>query len=314
MQSRYAVRDRLLAMDPERDYLEAYRLMALVEFPWDVTRALELALYRTFAVPTIAALLDETGEFRLRAQRRYDDTVLLLGEVLVHGPDSLPGRAALSRINRIHSRFEISQADYRYVLATFVFVPVRWLERYGWRPLTDVERLGSFHYYRAVGHRMGIRDIPQSYEAFEAEFDAYEREQFSYGGPQQRTAIATRELLVSWLPGPLAPVVRLGVHALMDTPLREAFGFPAPPRWLPPAVDGTLRLRARVERFLPPRRGPIVQADSAFVRSYPDGFRIEELGPPDPSAQSSEKVSPGAMSGSVAGSVSTTVSNGPSAP
>ena len=34
------------ALDPERDGDEIYRLHALYEFPWDVTRALELALYR----------------------------------------------------------------------------------------------------------------------------------------------------------------------------------------------------------------------------------------------------------------------------
>ena len=33
------------ALDPERDSDEIFRHHALYEFPWDVTRALELALY-----------------------------------------------------------------------------------------------------------------------------------------------------------------------------------------------------------------------------------------------------------------------------
>src|SRR3954447_15039176 len=39
------------ALDPETDYWRIYRLHAQQEFPWDVTRAAELALYRTYAVP-----------------------------------------------------------------------------------------------------------------------------------------------------------------------------------------------------------------------------------------------------------------------
>lgn len=308
---RYAIRDHLQTLDPERDHWEIYRTTATVEFPWDLTRALELALYRTYAVPAIGALLDETGEFRLSAQKRYDDTALLLAEILDNGYDSERGRAALARMNRIHARYEISQDDYRYVLGTFVFVPVRWLERYGWRPLTGTERLASFHYYRAVGARMGIRDIPTDYAAFEAQFDAYEKEHFTFGEPQRRTAIATRELLVSWLPAParpLAPLVRLGVHALLDEPLRGAFGFPEPPRWLPPVVDGALRARARVERLLPPRAQPSSVTRSWFVKSYPDGYRIDELGP------ESTKRAPGTTPGTASGAVSTTVSNGAGAP
>ena len=276
--TRYAVRDLVQTLDPVRDHWRVYRLTATVDFPWDVTRALELALYRTFAVPSVAQVLDDSGEFRLRAQKRYDDTALLLAEVLENGYDSARGRAALSRINRIHSRFPITQEDYRYVLGTFVFVPVRWLERWGWRPLTDVERLASFHYYRAVGARMGIRDVPASYEEFEREFDAYERAVFAPGEPQRRTAEATRELFLSWFPRPLAPVLRTGVHALLDEPLRTSFGFDAP-AWLPPAVDRSLRARAAVLRHSPPRRRPATTAESRFIRSYPDGFRTEELGP-----------------------------------
>jgi hypothetical protein len=276
--ARYAVRDLVRTLDPERDHWRIYRLTATVDFPWDVTRALELALYRTFAIPSIAEVLDGSGEFRLRTQKRYDDTALLLAEVLENGYDSPRGRAALSRINRIHARFPITQQDYRYVLGTFVFVPVRWLDRWGWRPLTDHERLASFHYYRAVGARMGIRDVPSSYEVFEREFDDYERTHLAPGEAQARTATATRDLFVSWFPRPLAPTVRTGVHAVLDEPLREAFGFAAPP-WLPPLVDRSLRARAAVVRHLPPRRRPASTTESRLVRSYPEGYRTADLGP-----------------------------------
>ena len=67
-------------LDPETDYEEIYRVMTTLEFPWDMNQALSFALFRTYAVPSIGRLLDETGEFARDTQKRYDDTGLLLDE------------------------------------------------------------------------------------------------------------------------------------------------------------------------------------------------------------------------------------------
>jgi hypothetical protein len=61
-------------LDPDRDHQQICHLLAGYEFPWDMTRALELPLLRTFCVPSIAKLLDRTGEFHHHGQKRYDDT------------------------------------------------------------------------------------------------------------------------------------------------------------------------------------------------------------------------------------------------
>ncbi|MFM7515211.1 MAG: hypothetical protein ACKO3F_18005, partial [Cyanobium sp.] len=54
-------------------------------FPWDLTRSLELALLKTFCVPSISGLLAQTGEFLQRPRKRYDDTGLMVAELLRHG-------------------------------------------------------------------------------------------------------------------------------------------------------------------------------------------------------------------------------------
>jgi hypothetical protein len=61
---------RIAQLDPDVDFTEIYRIMAAHEFPWDVTQALGLALFRTFAVPSIGELLASTGEFERRDVRR----------------------------------------------------------------------------------------------------------------------------------------------------------------------------------------------------------------------------------------------------
>ena len=128
--------ERIAALDPIRDHLEIYQISAGREFPWDYTRALEFALFRTYCVPSISRLLAATGEFEKRPQQRYDDTALLMAEIAAHGYDSPRGRAALRVVNRAHGRYAIANDDMLYVLSTFVFDPIAWLARYGWRPVS----------------------------------------------------------------------------------------------------------------------------------------------------------------------------------
>ncbi|MFM9104935.1 MAG: hypothetical protein ACKOPS_27925 [Cyanobium sp.] len=84
------------------------RRLAGTAFPWDITRALELALLKTFCVPSISALLSRSGEFERRPRKRYDDTGLMVAELLRHGPDSPAGSAVIARLNRIHGHYAIA--------------------------------------------------------------------------------------------------------------------------------------------------------------------------------------------------------------
>ena len=81
-------------LDPERDHQRIVYLDVCFEFPLDSVISSQLAFFRSYAVPSIGRLLDSTGEFARRAQRRYDDTELLIAEFVEHGHDSPRGRAA----------------------------------------------------------------------------------------------------------------------------------------------------------------------------------------------------------------------------
>jgi uncharacterized protein (DUF2236 family) len=194
------------------------------------------------------------------------------------GYDSARGRRALQRINQLHGRFAIANDDFRYVLSTFIYEPIRWNARFGWRPMCEEEKLALFWFWREVGALMNIRDVPADYAAFEAFNRAYERAHFRFAEATQRVGTATREMFVRWFPRPLAPIVRSAIYALLDEPLREAFGFPAPSRFMRWFVPAALRWRARWVRWLPARRRP--RRRTEMRRSlYPSGYVIEELGP-----------------------------------
>jgi hypothetical protein len=278
IRSKFSIRDYILTLDPVTDHQQICFLSTCYDFPWDYTRALELALFRTFGVAKGTPLLEHTGEFVTRTRKRYDDTVLILGELLEHGYDSPRGHAALRRMNQQHRRYSIPNDEYLYTLSTFVFEPMRWIDRYGWRPYTAHERLATFHYWMAIGRRMGIRDLPESLEAFEAFNVAFEREHFCFAPSNARIAEAARALLLGmYLPRPLWRLGKSVVSALIDEPLLRAVGFTSPPEWLRPLATGTLRLKAAVQRALPPRRRPYLFTTAAYS-SYPGGYQIEELG------------------------------------
>lgn len=269
---------RIRGLDPDKDFEEIYRISSAHEFPWDTMQALGFALYRTYAVPSIGRLLLETGEFTARPQKRYDDTALILDAPGEHGLDSPQGRAAIRRMNQMHRAYDISDDDFRYVLATFVVIPKRWLDDYGWRPYTRHEIRAATNYYRALGARMNISDIPETFEDFERLLTDYEREHFAYEEGGHAVSEATLDLMASWYPGPLAPLMRKASLCLMDPPLRAAFGYADPPRALERAVRGGMRLRGRAVRLLPPRRTPHFARQSPNIRSYPQGYDLAALG------------------------------------
>ncbi len=274
------VLEQIRGLHPEKDHQRIIFLSCRIDFPFDTTRALEFALFRTFSVPRIGALLDKTGEFQRRAQKRYDDTDIIVSELMEHGYDSERGRAALRRMNQLHGRFTIANEDFLYVLSTFVYEPIRWNLRFGWRLLCEQERLAMFYFWREVGRRMNLKELPTDYRSFERYNVEYEQTQFCFTEANHRVGAATRELFASWFPRVTRPLVRRAIYALLDDPLIKAFGFPQPSRAMRRLVTSALKMRAYCLPWLPRRQRPLLRTEMR-QRSYPHGYQVERLGPPD---------------------------------
>jgi hypothetical protein len=276
---RFDVLHEIERLDPERDHQRIVYLSFGYEFPWDAIRSLEIALYRTYCVPSISALLDRTGEFRERTQQRYDDTSLIVAEMCKWGYESGRGKEALERMNWAHSHFNIANDDFLYVLSTFIYEPVRWIDAFGWRPTCRNEQLAYYCFWREIGRRMGVRDIPDSYPAFQEWSRAYERAHFRFAETNRRIGSSTRDLFAAWFPRVFTPVVQYSIYAMLDEAMIAAFGFPKPLPLTRSLLRAALRLRGRAVRWLPPRRAPYFFTDTRN-RTYPLGYRISEFGPP----------------------------------
>ncbi|WP_317928893.1 oxygenase MpaB family protein [Halioxenophilus sp. WMMB6] len=279
MKRRIDIQKEIERLDAKADCQRIVFLTAYLEFPWDVTRALELALFRTFAVPSIATVLNKTGEFTQATQRRYDDTAIIINEILINGYDSERGQAFIQRMNGIHGHYKIKNEDFLYTLSTFIFVPIYWLDRFGWRKLLKQERLALHYFWVEVGKRMGIENIPETLEAFEAWSQEYEQAMYANSEAGVQIGNATRDLLLSfYLPKFLWRAAEPVVYALMDERLLKAMNYPLPSpatrRW----VQGLLKARAKILRWLPKHKSPQL---TTLWRSatHPDGYAIEDIGP-----------------------------------
>jgi uncharacterized protein (DUF2236 family) len=178
----------------------------------------------------------------------------------------------------MHGAYGIGNEDMRYVLSTFVVIPMRWLDRFGWRPLSEAERVASANYYRELGRHMNIRDIPDTHEAFAALLDAYEAEHFAFSPGGRAVSDATLRLLTGFYPRPVRPLLRRATLALLDEPLRAAFRYGDPDPVTARLTVAGLRVRAALERRLPPRRKPVRVRELRDFAIYPGGYSVEELG------------------------------------
>lgn len=267
-------------LDPEA--VATCHRLAGVLFPWDITRALELALLKTFCLPSISTLLSATGEFEQRPRKRYDDTGLMVAELLRHGPDSAAGSAVIQRLNRIHGHYAIANADFLYVLSGFVAEPIRWLARYGWRPLAPAEQQALFRFWRHVGDRMGIAALPTTLEQLLALNDRVETQLFTAAASNRRVADTTLAMLLTGWPAPLRPPLAALLRGVLPAAVATSLGWHPAPRWLQQGVRLALRTRSRVmngwQQLRPPPRSRFYSERA--TPSYGRQFRLEQLGPP----------------------------------
>ena len=75
---------------------------------------------------------------------------------------------AIARMNFLHAPYQktgkISNDDLLYTLATFALEPSRWINRYEWRELSDVEMCACGTFWKHIGDAMEISfsELPSS--------------------------------------------------------------------------------------------------------------------------------------------------------
>jgi ER-bound oxygenase mpaB/B'/Rubber oxygenase, catalytic domain len=278
LRNRQVARD-IAKLDPQADCEQIVHLLASYEFGFDIARVLELALFHTYGSVSVSKLLDGTQEFAKHGQKRYDDTRLLISHFLEDGFKSDYGQRAIARMNGIHGSFRIPNDDYVFVLSTFITYPIDWVEQYGYRPMTDGEKLAWFHFFREVGKLMGMKELPETLSALRAWVSRYEQRELIFAPANRRVADATVAIFEGWYPLGLKWTVKPVVRALIRDDLREAFGYAPAPDALKLILPHILTLRASIKKYLHIERTPRSILNTRN-RTYPGNqYTIEGIKP-----------------------------------
>ena len=272
------------------------------EFPFLVVKSLEFGLFKTYSIPSISKILTQTKEMETNMSKRYDDTDLILREIFEHSIDSQRSTLALQRLNFLHGQYPITNNDYLYTLAVFIIEPIRWVNKYGYRKSHQIEKEAHYIFWYDIGSKMGIKNIPNSWEEVEDWMINYEIKHMKFHENNLKIKKATLDLFLSIVPSILHQFGDPILSVFCCSRLRAAMGLSNPPVGLTSFLEFLLFLQGNfIKYFLLPRFQPHVRTPITFLPSdnpqdnrpgkgcplfhtyaptyAKDGYRIDELGP-----------------------------------
>ncbi|KAE8408632.1 hypothetical protein BDV37DRAFT_278641 [Aspergillus pseudonomiae] len=157
----YSGRESLARMT-DTEAWEIQKILFELEFPFMFFQALQFALFKTYGIPTISKLLASTRQSSNpeNALKRYADTGALLQEFMGNPPSSRRAYEAIARTRWIHSGYrakgKILESDMLYTLGLFAIEPIRFIEKYEWRRLSDLEKCAIGTFWKSLGDGLGI--------------------------------------------------------------------------------------------------------------------------------------------------------------
>lgn len=275
---------QFIANPTSLDYKSAHEIMKLgllYEFPFMWGFGTQWALVKSYGIANGTKLLVQTRQLtdQKTVGKRAEDTGVFLGEILVMGVDSDRGMRALAKMNWLHRRYgsKITNGDLIHTLALFILESQRWIDAYEWRKLTDLEKVAAFVYWREIGNRMGIKDIPETLDALKTWTVAYEKDHMFYTDDNKACVEATVNLFLRNTPGFLHGAVKIATAAFLEPYTRASLGVEDPPHWVEQLVHLAFKSRAFLIKntFLPRLQSPFRTIQGPDGRLYRQQYLFE---------------------------------------
>ncbi|KAF7589609.1 hypothetical protein BBP40_004023 [Aspergillus hancockii] len=264
---KYPTRESLAKMTDDEAWDIQLALLQL-EFPFLYIKSLQFALFRTYGIPTISGLLTTTSQFSNpeTSYKRYADTSALIQEFMGHSPSSRRACLSIARTRFLHQNYRASgkilENDMLYTLGLFAIQPIRFIEKYEWRKLTDLEKCAIGTFWKSLGDGLGIsyeplpsssagfRDGLQWLEEIMAWSDAYEIKCMVPDESNRKTADQTTAVLLYMVPKPLQHFGLKFVSFMMDDRLRRAMKYDPPSASYAKLFSTLLSIRWFAMRYL----------------------------------------------------------------
>lgn len=272
---RYARLRKIETLNPETDYREITKL-----FYEDFHTVALLPGFTGFlmnnAAPRISRILAATGELEHRVAKRFLDTSIFAATILENGLDKGLGRDAARRVNSMHRRYDIHEDDFVIVACDQIVMGIAHIEKFGWRPLSDVEREGLRVFYTQEARVFGGRKrLPATLPEVRAFWERYMDEELGFEPQNQRMTDVMVDFVKTLFPWPMSVVIAPALLAQVDPRILCACGRKAPgplARWFASIVLRQLgRLGPRADNA-PDRRHALIK------KVYPNGYTIDSIG------------------------------------
>ncbi|KAL4933088.1 uncharacterized protein BDV17DRAFT_287444 [Aspergillus undulatus] len=253
-----------------------------VNFSFSYAISGQIALIKSYSIASGTKLLVATR--RLSTTRgvgkRAEDTAIIFAEILTSGLDSERGLKTLSKLNWIHRQYgaRITNEEMIHTMSLNVLGPLKWIDRFEWRPLLEVERVAVFLYWKEVAMRMGMVDVPETLDELGKWTAKYEKTEMAFAESNVKCLEATMDLYLRPLPRWMKGFGGQIVAALLEERVRAALGMEDPPKWVIGLVEGLLDARAwfvrvlMLPRFSPISVGGVMDETTGRIRRERWGF------------------------------------------
>lgn len=186
-----------------------------------------LALVRMMGISHLVPTFYGHSLLATQTHARLARTRQTLLDLIVHGFDSAPGRAAVQRLRQAHHGLAAGAEDYRYVLSAFFLEPLRWNAAHARHGFSDDELSLLLAFWRRVGDEMGIGGQPATLDGWWRLQAEYEARHLRHTAEGERLArLCLRDVVRLTVPRGLQGAFRQLMLATMDPRVREVLALP----------------------------------------------------------------------------------------
>lgn len=181
-------------------------------------------------------------------------------------PSSERAQTAIARTRFLHKGYRASgktlEDDMLYTLSLFATEPIRFVELYEWRKMTEMERCAVGTYWKSLGDALGIsyekltsgkvgfKDGIHWLEEVREWSDCYELQQMKPHPRNKEIADKTIDVVVYNLPRFMKPLGVYFVSFLMEECLRNAMMIDSPPAFISVVFASMFQARRLFFRYL----------------------------------------------------------------
>ncbi|EGG25357.1 hypothetical protein DFA_03606 [Cavenderia fasciculata] len=237
--------------------------ISTIDFPFELFISTNLAFYRTFCSPTISNVYYKTGTIEKTPDKRVNDTDLLMFTWMEHGLDSELGKSSYEQLNKIHGLHSsrTRNVDFIFVLCCLTIDAIQFCNDFGCRSLEEKEKQIVWEFYRRVGVRMNLADIPVTLEKCHQFVEDYTQDDRQSRVTQDGKVLtqAMTDLVVRWYNFIPSTIVKMGISVVlhyMSPVFHRKLDLPTPSATEITFIKVLLKLRRAAIQILPPRSTP----------------------------------------------------------